>query len=165
MSVRTSPLQSMKNWVRGGLVRKGRGLILKRGPNQTNMSKSWQDVMLPVGQGLESCIHVAWVSNILHPCQSFKQEKPKENTHFRSLKVRTLPNVYSYLWILTYINYAKQWHLYWNIILLVNSTDLDSRFNVPLGFSSSSSDSEPSSSATAIGTPFSGWPAGWVAAS
>lgn len=36
---------------------------------------------------------------------------------------------------------------------------------VPLGLSSSSSDSEPSSSATAIGTPFMAWPTGWAAAS
>lgn len=47
-------------------------------PNK--VSKSWQDMTLPVGQGLKSCIHVAWVSYILHPCQAFKWQKPEKKT-------------------------------------------------------------------------------------
>lgn len=62
-----------------------------------------------------------------------------------------------------YIYFGKysSW-LFKKTVILAN---LGSSFNGPLGFSSSSSDSEPSSSATAIGTPFSGWSTGWEAAS
>lgn len=41
-------------------------------------------------------------------------------------------------------------------MLLLRRRNVDGRLGVPLGLSSSSSDSEPSSSATAIGTAFSG---------
>lgn len=45
-------------------------------------------------------------------------------------------------------------------MLLFGRENVNSGIDVPLGLSSSSSDSEPSSSATAIGTAFNGWPAG-----
>ena len=32
-----------------------------------------QEVTSPVGQGLKRCVHVAGVTNILHPCQTFER--------------------------------------------------------------------------------------------
>lgn len=46
---------------------------------KTQMEQTFQEeVASPVGQGLKSCIHVARVSNIFHPCQAYKYEQKQE---------------------------------------------------------------------------------------